>query len=600
MATTRVGASRRRVRHFPCKALELSRSVFRSLIGPLSKRALDHLERGEYQSLLDLEISPSDYSDPIRFRDDYYAVSLLSKFPGFPLGIKTAEVALKKFADAELQCTTINETLAAKIGVGTTTTSLASYIHMARANISSCLGPFSWDAAEEFFSFSHGASTRLPRRKGSPVHKYSGKPEVTLNALNLAVCAISRIPLWADNLREQYGPDPRKWVAPVRGNRVTTVPKNAKTDRCIAIEPCMNMFLQKGIGGLIRRRLGKVGIDLNDQSVNQRLAQDALIKRYATIDLKAASDTISIEVVRQLLPDDWFFAIMATRSEEGVLPDGTLHEYQKVSSMGNGYTFELESLIFWALARAVIQISGLDDTLGVYGDDLVVHQDNAQHLIWVLNECGFSVNLEKTFLSGEFFESCGKHYFQGLDVTPVFIRKPICDDFRLIWFANSIRRLAFRFYGTVSDYFFRIPYLAAVNELPPPLRRRLLPDNVGDGALIGSWDEVLPRFSLRTGMYSAKILEPRTRKTRPNGFQGLLTHWQTLPNLPVVLYTGWGGASHQCSKIVPFGDRLRFEVTAGTADVTQTSVASDEFRFATIQVSRWDDVPCWDCHLGAL
>lgn len=590
MAAKRVGSFRSRVRHFPCKALGLVPDIVSGLNGSLVDKLRTLLEREDYAGILELDINPDEYTDPVRFRDDYLAVSILSKFPGFDLGINHAKVAIGKFLDAEHICLKTNERLALLQDTKTTMVSLASYIHMARANIARALGEFSWTDAECYFSFSHGASTRLKRKQGDPTYKYSGKPEVTPSCAALAVCAISRIPLWRENLEALYGKNPNDWVKLVAGNRITTVPKNAKTDRCIAIEPDMNMFIQKGIGALIRNALKYQGINLNDQSVNQRLAARAYFDGLATIDLKAASDTISSELVKLLLPDDWYFAIMQSRSEGGFLPDGTFHKYQKVSSMGNGYTFELESLIFWALAKAVISMDGGSTVLGVYGDDIVIHQEHSAHLIWLLKEVGFSTNVEKTFVRGAFFESCGKHYFQGMDVTPVYIRKPISDDFRLIWLANSIRRMSYRLLETACESRFKEGYEKVVDQLPLALQKRVLPDNSGDGGLIGSWDEIRPVFSKKTGLYSAKILEPRTRKYRPNGFQGLLAAWQTLPTLPHLCFSGWGGRT--CLSVRPSGC-IGYEYAAPSENLYETSVASELFRFATVQLGRWEDIPSW-------
>jgi hypothetical protein len=84
----------------------------------------------------------------------------------------------------------------------------------------------------------------------------------------------------------------------VSGNNVDWVPKNYKTDRTIAIEPDWNMFLQKGLGGLLRRRLRRVGQDLNDQSTNRFCAAVGSIDgSLATLDMSMASDTVAYRLV---------------------------------------------------------------------------------------------------------------------------------------------------------------------------------------------------------------------------------------------------------------------------------------------------------------
>ena len=208
----------------------------------------------------------------------------------------------------------------------------------------------------------------------------------------------------------------------VAGSRTLTVPKNAKTDRTICAEPTGNIFLQLGVGKFIRRCLSRVGVNLDDQSVNQKMASRALLDGLATVDLKAASDTISRELVYDLLPLEWALFLSALRCPETSI-DGVRVHLEKFSSMGNGFTFELESLIFWALTSATVQHLGLvnsKERLSVYGDDIICPTDALPLLTHVLEACGFTINMEKTHANSQFRESCGKHYFGGVDVTPVY------------------------------------------------------------------------------------------------------------------------------------------------------------------------------------
>ena len=117
--------------------------------------------------------------------------------------------------------------------------------------------------------------------------------------------------------------------------------------------------------------------------------------------------------------------------------------------MGNGFTFEVESLIFWALTESVVDFLELSDRrVGVYGDDIVVSTEAVTLLREVLSFAGFTFNEGKSFWSGNFRESCGKHYFSGTDVTPFYIRKGVDSCERIIWLANSIRVAAWRLLGS--------------------------------------------------------------------------------------------------------------------------------------------------------
>lgn len=155
-------------------------------------------------------------------------------------------------------------------------------------------------------------------------------------------------------------------------------------------------------------------MDLDDQRLNQRLAAKAFKDRLATIDLKNASNSVSTSLVELLLPPDWFAYLDSIRTKWTEL-EGKGIRLEMFSSMGNGFTFELESLIFWAICRSITPYE-----VGIYGDDIIVPQDSASEVIGVLEACGFTVNTSKSFLSGCFFESCGKHYFMGVDVTPLY------------------------------------------------------------------------------------------------------------------------------------------------------------------------------------
>lgn len=229
-------------------------------------------------------------------------------------------------------------------------------------------------------------------------------------------------------------------------SRLTTVEKSVNERRVIDIQPTANLFLQKGIGAMIRRRLKRHGVNLDDQSRNQWLASVAGRLGLATIDLAKASDTVSTEVIRLLLPDEWFVALDALRTRFTTYGDQMLYLH-KFSAMGNGYTFELESLVFYALASAVCEMDGHDYPIGIYGDDIIVERHSAEKLIHVLETLGFETNREKSFLSGRFYESCGRHYFDGYDVTPLYQKERIDDFLSAVRCANRLYRHALRLGG---------------------------------------------------------------------------------------------------------------------------------------------------------
>jgi hypothetical protein len=293
----------------------------------------------------------------------------------------------------------------------------------------------------------------------------------------------------------------------VSGNLVTTVPKNAKTDRIIAIEPDWNMFFQLGLGGAIRRRLNRVGILLPDaQERNKRLAcAGSLTGKFATLDLKSASDTVSLGLCELLLPPDLLELILSLRTEQGLVGEDVV-VYEKVSSMGNGFTFELETAMFWALASSC-DPSG---DAAVYGDDIIVTTEAVQLLIEVLLDLGLEVNGKKTFYAGPFRESCGGHYFHGIDVTPPYFKEEVCDAPSYIRAHNKL--VSFFGRSDTTDYLRK--------KIPKFLWG---PKSRGDTVIAAEWDEVCPTWSKRYQSYSMNELV-ETRKSLESNPSGALLH----------------------------------------------------------------------------
>ncbi len=230
-----------------------------------------------------------------------------------------------------------------------------------------------------------------------------------------------------------------KVLSIVPGNKACVVPKTAKIDRMISIEPSGNAFLQQSVGSYFRKRLQRIGINLDDQRPNQDGAFRAIVDDLSTLDLEAASDSVSTSLVRWVLPPEWYSLLNALRSSKTRL-DGQWIYLDKFSSMGNGFTFELETLIFWGICKAC----GCNRELLVYGDDLIVPRENARHVETALAFCGFKLNREKSFFDGPYFESCGKHYYELDEVTPVFQKEAIKDLLSAFRAHNRLTRWAIR------------------------------------------------------------------------------------------------------------------------------------------------------------
>lgn len=238
-------------------------------------------------------------------------------------------------------------------------------------------------------------------------------------------------------------------------NKISFVPKTAKTLRTIAVEPLLNSYIQKGIDRVLRKRLLKHGYDLADQERNKYLAKVGSVDgSLGTLDLSAASDSISIELVKAVLPPEWFELLLRTRCACYRL-DGTISLYHKFCSMGNGFCFPLETLIFAAAARAVMHDTrdGVR-THAVYGDDIIVPSDSYDALVRLLAVLGFKANSDKSFNTGPFRESCGADWYIGQDVRPVYLDYALDTDVSLRIFHNVTYRSVRSeiFFDEVRDY----------------------------------------------------------------------------------------------------------------------------------------------------
>lgn len=208
----------------------------------------------------------------------------------------------------------------------------------------------------------------------------------------------------------------------VRGNKLAFVPKDRTKCRTIAVEPSCNVFLQKGIGEWMARRLRQFGLDLRDQNPNVEAAwAGSITGDLATIDLSDASSRISRNVVRSLLPPDWFALLDVVRSPSWVDDNGKWHAYEMFSSQGNAFTFPLETLIFYALAKSSYSVG---QSPIVYGDDIIVPSEYYAPVVETLEEYGFAVNNDKSFATGFFRESCGGDFLDGKAVRPIYYKKP--------------------------------------------------------------------------------------------------------------------------------------------------------------------------------
>jgi hypothetical protein len=348
-----------------------------------------------------------------------------------------SKAAIQKWLSSENRNRNTNHRLYLEKDASLGWVDLDDLLAFARRIIKDTLG--SIDDARVFPSYhTNGASTGVRRSPLASILKHSGVAQGTAPAL-LQWWLATRETVLADQPCQE-----------VRGSVLFTVPKKSEIDRAACKEPEINLFLQKGVGDHIRRRLSRHGIDLNDQTVNQELAREALDLGLATIDLSSASDSISKQLVFDLLPFDWWSYLWDIRSPETFV-DGEWIELEMFSSMGNGFTFELESLLFWALTRSVCYFSGVKGRVSVYGDDIIAPSLIVPRLVRFFHFIGFTINEEKSYWRGPFRESCGKHYHNSRDITPFYVRGPVRSKTDLIRLLNRLMEWDGRHFWFLTD-----------------------------------------------------------------------------------------------------------------------------------------------------
>lgn len=221
--------------------------------------------------------------------------------------------------------------------------------------------------------------------------------------------------------------------------KVVLVPKDSRGPRLISMEPLEYQYIQQGIARKLvshieTHHLSRGNVNFRDQSINQQLAIEASCTgRKATIDLKDASDRVSVDLVIHLFPLRVVTALMAARTTATTLPDGKVLAMKKFAPMGSALCFPVEALCFWAIAAAVVRRKGYTreqaaSLVQVYGDDIIVPTRVYWEVVEALELCGLKVNKSKCFHTGPFRESCGADAFKGVLVTPV--------KFRCVW-SNS-------------------------------------------------------------------------------------------------------------------------------------------------------------------
>lgn len=366
---------------------------------------------------------------------EFAALSLLDSFLKKYKGNKAEDAdakALAKFLEANQACNRL---------VSIDRTSISEIEEIALGEAKRFIYNFCFPRGEELLNLEDilsgidvGPGASIGARGQSFYSKIADSPLTTTSRSlhNYYRSYADRFPLWAET--EKIRSSRFGGTQIVAGNRLSFVPKSFNISRTICTEPLLNMLFQKGIGLRLESELHRqIGINLATQpDKNRKLARlGSEDGRFGTIDLSSASDTIAICLVNDLFPVSFSRWLMETRSPCVTLPDGSVRQLHMVSSMGNAFTFPLQTIIFSSIVLGVY--SALDikpvypkgETLGnfgVFGDDIIVRREAYDLTVSLLRRYGFVVNRDKSFNEGAFRESCGSDFWNGYMVRGVYLQ----------------------------------------------------------------------------------------------------------------------------------------------------------------------------------
>ncbi len=438
------------------------------------------LRYGEWDQLVAMRADPAQFLTATEYSAAAGACAFLKKTPDLPTTADLDSITLEKWWWAERECFKTNRRLDPYIDRGQAClltgvdAFFGDFIEKVKSTILSIIGYGPPSLVEG--RFGPGATVSDVSTHVTVCDKMSSTPSLTPGAIGYlfpwtgtawakASAALGRRPTF------------------VRGNKYFTVPKDSSSHRACGKEPSLNVFYQLGLGRALRTRLRDSGIDLDsNQNVHKQVAcASSKTGEFCTIDLSSASDCVSTALVELLMPPKWARALFDLRSPTTEMPDGKTVVLEKFSSMGNGYTFELETVLFLGIVLSCVPQSKAGKDVLVYGDDIICRSEYGRLAISALKWFGFTPNLKKTFLEGNFRESCGGDFFAGLAVRGHYVKKVPNEPQDYISLANGIRRLAHQ--SGMADYrrrLLRRAWFKTLDCVPTQVRRCKGPEWLGD------------------------------------------------------------------------------------------------------------------------
>jgi len=355
-------------------------------------------------------------------------------------------------------------------------------------------GPLVSDYREIFSRGGSGSGASLLARDCDFYTKYFEGP-LSASTEDLSIVwrrCTSMTGLWSE--AERFRDDVHGTVV-VESSKLSFVNKTTKIARTICTEPSINMWMQKGVASLLEERLKRYyGIDIrgrvNDRTgIRESEAQPDISRqmacagsydeRFATIDLESASDSLGLKMLELVLPKGMFKLLCALRCQSTIHPNKGVVPLHMISTMGNGYTFPLQTVLFCAVVKSVYTYLAIpfnrfgkasDRSFSVFGDDIIVDTRASRLVLRLLHLLGFVVNKDKTFVEGPFRESCGADFYQEVNVRAVYCKK-LRTEQDLFSIINGLNRWCARF-----ELYLPRTIALLCKGIRQPLRRFVPPD----------------------------------------------------------------------------------------------------------------------------
>lgn len=528
-------------------ALEHLAQIFAKKAGPYSEQINNLLRSHDYRSIARLVFDYEKFNgNAIEAYAARQTVALFQKWERLP-GCKAAEAieaTVNSFITCERSNAIRNEQFSVFSNTGRGPSEWEPWIGPALTRAHEycvrILGKLpEWSDLDYYFTT--GANTNC-RRNTSARWKLSTKLACSADLKDSVIELLEELPALVDSKTMYHSVSDEEDVGSfefdIEPGRFGLVPKDAFRRRTIIVEPGLNTLGQRAYGRHIARRLSSFTfgwVDTRDQHPNRVMARGgSLGDGSATMDGSDASNRIPYEVVKFLLAGpghsflphtrggwDWFQRLAALRTGTVALSKEIQdYDLEMFSSMGNGYTFELETLLFLSLAWAAcdvvegLELRSLPERLKrhrsrrdvrVYGDDVIVPVSAFEHVRALLEASGQSINRAKSYASGPFRESCGADFLLGQNIRPFYVRENL----------RTTDLYALHNFMVRTGWTFEFPEVATwVLQRIEPSWHLWGPDGYGDGHLISDDPRLLKPLKRHIGWsgYTFRTVVNRGRR----------------------------------------------------------------------------------------